>query len=162
MRCPSGDDYRRYEGFGSIRSAVFVSVYLEAGIMTSGEIMVNLACIVNAKLNHPQATSNPAATQRVLSSRDRQTRRRLLCPISPKPVQLDDWLKTPNPIAPRPLYCPSPSETATLGITWSLRTPAQRRGLKAAGEHEQEHDYEHERRSVNATHLRIMIRQFVC
>jgi hypothetical protein len=25
-----------------------------------------------------------------------------------KAVQLNDWLKTPNPIAPRPLYCPSP------------------------------------------------------
>ena len=42
-----------------------------------------------------------------------------------KAVQLGDWLKTPNPIALRTLYCPSPSETATLGIAWLSRTSAK-------------------------------------
>jgi hypothetical protein len=86
--------------------------------------MVNSLRIVNPKIPQPRPHQIPLRLNEFRASRIGK-RGDVYNTHFTKAVQLGDWLKTPNPIALRTLYCPSPSETATLGIAWLSRTSAK-------------------------------------
>src|SRR5205814_6360440 len=85
LGCPSGDDYRRYEGFESIRYAVFVPICSKIrSLRREPAIMVNRVCIVNKKVLCPQDASNPAANQRVPRPSGSATEATFIMPIFPE------------------------------------------------------------------------------